>query len=153
MSEEELKVQSRPGSLVMDREFNPIARFDAPVPAEIRGNRRAVYLSGTSLVLEDTDDIIHQAEREALEELRSDKAGSFENDDGCHPSEPMRCLLGSMELFFFSCCREAHRWAVKPVTVVSPTMKDSSTQFNDGRCLHFGFCWINRWRKAASLRF
>lgn len=51
-----------------------------------------MYLSGTSLVLEDTDDIIYQAEREALEEWRSDKAGSFENDDGCQTAEQMKCL-------------------------------------------------------------
>lgn len=57
-----------------------------------------MYLSGTSLVLGDTDDVIHQAEQEALEEWRSDKSGSFEKDDGCQPSEHMKCFLGSIEL-------------------------------------------------------
>lgn len=60
-----------------------------------------------SLVLEDTDDIIHQAEREALEEWRSDKVDSFENNDGCQRSEWMECLLGSIKAFFH-CCK-AHR--------------------------------------------
>lgn len=53
-----------------------------------------------SLVLEDTDDIIHQAEREALEEWRSDKVDSFENNDGCQRTEWMECLLGSIKAFF-----------------------------------------------------
>lgn len=53
-----------------------------------------------SLVLEDTDDIIHQAEREALEEWRSDKVDSFENNDGCQRFEWMECLLGSIKAFF-----------------------------------------------------
>lgn len=50
-----------------------------------------------SLVLEDTDDIIHQAEGEALEEWRSDKVDSFENNDGCQRAEWMECLLGSIK--------------------------------------------------------
>lgn len=70
---------------------------DASVPVEIHRRLKPlrwsiVYLSGTSLVLEDTDDIIYQAELEALEEWRSDKAGSFENDDGCQTAEQMKCL-------------------------------------------------------------
>lgn len=42
---------------------------------------------GRSLVLEDTDGVIHQAEAEALEEWRSDKMDSFESNDGCRCSE------------------------------------------------------------------
>lgn len=64
-----------------------------------------------SLVLEDTDDIIHQAEGEALEEWRSDKVDSFENNDGCQRAEWMECLLGSIKAFFHS--RKAHRCYVK----------------------------------------
>lgn len=52
-----------------------------------------------SLVLEDTDDIIHQAGGEALEEWRSDKVDSFENNDGCQRAEWMECLLGSIKAF------------------------------------------------------
>lgn len=65
-----------------------------------------------SLVLEDTDDIIHQAEGEALEEWRSDKVDSFENNDGCQRAEWMKCLLGSIKPLFFHSC-EAHRCEVR----------------------------------------
>lgn len=64
-----------------------------------------------SLVLEDTDDIIHQAEGEALEEWRSDKVDSFENNDGCQRAEWMECLLGSIKACFH-CCK-AHRCDVR----------------------------------------
>lgn len=53
-----------------------------------------------SLVLEDTDNIIHQAEGEGLEEWRSDKVDSFENNDGCQRAEWMKYFLGSIKPFF-----------------------------------------------------
>lgn len=71
-----------------------------------------------SLVLEDTDDIIHQAEGEALEEWRSDKVDSFENNDGCRRAEWMKRLLGSIKSFLVHCCK-AHRCDVERVTVAS----------------------------------
>lgn len=64
-----------------------------------------------SLVLEDTDDIIHQAEGEALEEWRSDNIDSFENNDGCQSAEWIECLLGSIKAFFH--CWKAHRCDVR----------------------------------------
>lgn len=60
--------------------------------------------------MEDTDDIIHQAEGKALEEWRSDKVDSFENNDGCQRAEWMKCLLGSIKPLFFI--------AVKPTGVM-----------------------------------
>lgn len=51
---------------------------------------RRVPVRNEPCFLEDTDDIIHQAKREALEEWRRDNAGSFEKDDGCQPSEHMK---------------------------------------------------------------
>lgn len=88
-----------------------------------------MYLSGTSLVLEDTDDIIHQAEGEALEEWRSDKVDSFENNDGCQRAEWMKCLSGSIKpsfyffFFFFAVAVKPTGVMRSPIIVVSKYLK------------------------------
>lgn len=91
-----------------------------------------------SLVLEDTDDIIHQAEGEALEEWRSDKVDSFENNDGCHRAEWMKCFLGSIKPFFFLHCCKAHRCDVKHHCCI----KVSGILRHLCKCVHAIYWWI-----------
>lgn len=66
------------------------------------------------LVSKDTDAIIHQAKAEVLEEWRSDKVDSFENNDGCLRSEWMEYVLEYMKAFL-----PAHRCEVLRITVLS----------------------------------
>lgn len=70
--------------------------------------KRRAFFSG------DIDTIIHQAEAEALEEWRSDKVDSFENNDDCHCSEWMEHLLGSIKVFPL-----AHGCEIQHITVLS----------------------------------
>lgn len=88
----------------MDREFNPIARCHVCSRWDLQAVKTillsVVYLSGLSLVLEDTADVIHQVEGKALEEWRSDKLDPFENNDGCQPAEWMEGLPGSIKAPF-----------------------------------------------------
>lgn len=146
---EKLKVSTRQGSLIMDREFNPVAGWRLLSPLRSAGGgsrsgRAPCTCQEWALFLEDTDDIIHQAEREALEEWRRDNAGSFEKDDGCQPSEHMKCFLGSIELLSplspQVCCQARDSRISKKIQVGDSIMDVVIVPL---------FCWINWCRKAA----
>lgn len=108
--EEKLKVQNHSRRLIMDRELNPIVCWHVFVPAEICRRWDAscnvwCTCQHRALFLEDTDGVIHQAETRALEEWRTDKVDSFENNDDCRCSEWIVCLLGSIKAYTtHPCC-------------------------------------------------